>query len=217
MKKLTLILLFICDVTFSQLNLDSIEMEMIRLTRHDRDSLGTSYLYTSDKCKKTSEVHLDYTLKFLNGSTLSHDESIPFYKNYVLTYPSDRYALFNKDSIKVQISDDYYKKAAKWKLETEIMTGCYVDNINVENINKIIAKKLFNKFKHSSSHYHVMTKNINIYNVYRGFISVDYRKEIFYGQEKYVFYCVGVFDKSIYLSSSTKEYKKSKESNYYFD
>lgn len=217
MKKLTFILFFICDVTFSQLNLDSIEMEMIQLTRHDRDSLGTSYLYTSDKCKKTSEVHLAYTLKYLNGSTLSHNESIPFYKNYVLTYPSDRYALFNKDSIIVKISDDYYKKAAKWKLETEVITGCYVNDINVENINKIIAKKLFNKFKHSSSHYHVMTKNINNYNVYRGYLSVDYRKEIINGQELYLFYCVGVFDKSIYLSSSTKEYKKSKESNYYFD
>jgi hypothetical protein len=217
MKKLTPILLFICNVIFSQLNLDSIEMEMIQLTRNDRDSFGTSYLYTSDKCKKTSEVHLAYTLKFLNGSTLSHNESIPFHKNYVLTYPSDRYALFNKDSIKVQIGNDYYKKAAKWKLETEIMTGCYVSDINVVNINKIIAKKLFNNFKNSSSHYHIMTKNINIYNVYRGYLSVDYKKENINGQEIYLFYCVGIFDKSIYLSSEPKEYKKSKESNYYFD
>jgi hypothetical protein len=83
---------------------------MIRLTRKDRDLKGASFLYTSERCKKASKIHLDYTLKFYEGNTYNHNESKPYYCKKVLGGPSDRYALFNKDSITVQIGDDYYKK-----------------------------------------------------------------------------------------------------------
>ena len=35
--------------------------------------------------------------------------------------------------------DDYYKKVTLWGYDAEIMTGCYVKDINEPKINKIIA------------------------------------------------------------------------------
>lgn len=218
MKKLSFILLVsVCNTLFGQLNTDSIEAIMIRLIRKDRDLKGAQYLYTSEKCKKTSEIHLSYALKFLNSETFSHDESVPFYNKKVLTKPADRYALFNKDSIIVSFGGDYLKNDSKWQIVTEIMNGITISDVSVSNINEIVALELFNKFKRSHSHYYAMIKNVSVGQVYRGYISVDFKKEMYYGQEYTTFYCVGVFDKSIYLETNSNNYLKSKNSNFYLD
>jgi hypothetical protein len=97
------------------------------------------------------------------------------------------------------------------------MTGCYVTDINEPNINKIIAEKLFMKFKNSPTHYKSMVQNPTDGQIYRGNFSISYKKEMINGVEYYSFDCVGVFDESSYYPSETNRYKKSKESNFYFD
>ena len=218
MKTLSFILLVsVCNTLFGQLNTDSIESIMIRLIRKDRDLKGAQYLYTSEKCKKTSEIHLSYALKYFINETFSHDETIPFYNKKVLTKPSDRYALFNKDSILVSFGGDYLKNDAKWQYVTEIMTATYISDTSVSNINQIVAMELFNNFKSSHAHYYSMIKNVSGGQIYRGYISVGFKKEMYYGQEYTTFYCVGVFDKSIYLETNLNQYMKSKNSDFYLD
>jgi len=218
MKNLVLVLfVFISNIVLSQLNTDSIESIMIRLTRKDRDLKGSSFLYTSERCKKTSKIHLDYTLKYLDGKSLSHYETIPFYCKKTLTNPSDRYGLFNKDSISVEISDDYYVKSTLWGYSAEIMTALYIKNINQSDINEVIAKMFFDKFKKSPSHYNSMMENPLSNNIYRGNFSIGYKKVILNGDEYFSFYCVGVFDTSIYFNSFPVQYKRSQQSNFYLD
>ena len=218
MKTLSFILLVsVCNTLFGQLNTDSIEAIMIRLIRKDRDLSGALYLYTSEKCKKTSEIHLSYALKYFNNETFSHDETIPFYNKKVLTKPADRYALFNKDSIMVDKGGNYLKNEPKWRIVTEIMTATYISDTSVSNINQVVALELFNNFKSSHAHYYSMIKNVNSGEIYRGYISVGCKKETYYGQEYTTFYCVGVFDKSIYLETNLNQYMKSKNSDFYLD
>jgi len=218
MKNLVLVLfVFISNVVLSQLNTDSIESIMIQLTRKDRDLKGVSFLYKSDRCKKVSKIHLDYTVKYLNDETYSHNETIPFYGKKVLRSPSDRYSVFDKDSVSIKVMDDFYKKVTLWCYVAEIMTGCYVKDINEPNINKIIAEKMFMKFKNSPTHYNSMVQNPTDGQIYRGNFSVGYKKVMINGVEYYSFDCVGVFDQSRYYQSETNRYKKSKETNFYFD
>lgn len=218
MKTLILVLFVLSYFSLNpQVNSDSIESIMIQLIRKDRGLKGTTYLYTSERCKKVSKIHLDYTLKYLNPDTYSHDETIPFYSKKVLRSPSNRYSLFNSDSVTIKVMDDYYKKVTLWCYSAEIMTGCYVTDINEPNINKIIAEKLFIKFKNSPTHYKSMVKNPTDGQIYRGNFSISYKKEMINGVEYYTFVCVGVFDQSRYYPSETNRYKKSKESNFYFD
>jgi hypothetical protein len=190
---------------------------MIRLTRKDRDLKGASFLYTSEKCKKASKIHLDYTVKYLNDETYSHNETIPFYGKKVLRSPSDRYSVFDKDSVSIKVMDDFNKKVTLWRYAAEIMTGCYVKDINEPNINKIIAEKLFMNFKNSPTHYNSMVQNPTDGQIYRGNFSVGYKKVMINGVEYYSFDCVGVFDQSRYYQSETNRYKKSKQTNFYFD
>ena len=99
MKPLVLVLFVLSYLSLnSQVNTDSIESIMIQLIRKDRGLKGTTYLYTSERCKKASKIHLDYTLKYLNADTYSHYETIPFYSKKVLRSPSDRYSLFDKSN-----------------------------------------------------------------------------------------------------------------------
>jgi hypothetical protein len=97
------------------------------------------------------------------------------------------------------------------------MTGCYVKDTNVTNINEIIAKALFNNFKNSPSHYSCMMKTPSGGNIYRGNFSIGQNKEIVNGQEYFRFICVGLFDKSLYFNSEPNYYKKAKQSNFYLD
>lgn len=217
MKNLILVLfVFISNMVLSQLNTDSIEAIMIRLTRKDRDLKGSSFLYTSERCKKASKIHLDYVLKYLNKYTYSHNETIPLYTNKVLKSPSDRYALFNKDSVSIKITE-YYEKITIWDYSTEIMTGCYVLDTNSPNINQMVAEELFNHFKNSPSHYKSMMKTPSNGNIYRCNFSVGYTKEILNGVEYIRFDCVGFFDQSTYYSTQPSLYKKAKQSNFYLD
>lgn len=201
----------------AQVNTDSIESILIQLIRKERNTLGRTYLYTSDRCKKVSKIHLDYTLKYLDGKTYSHDETIPFYSKKVLESPSDRYALFNKDSITIKTMDNFYQKVTTWSYTTEIMTGCYVSDINESNINRVIAEKLFNKFKNSPAHYYSMVKNTIEGQIYRCNFSIGYKEEMVNGYKRYRFDCVGIFDHSVYYGLEQNFYKKSKESNFYLD
>jgi hypothetical protein len=218
MKILVSIILFLSFFSLSaQVNTDSIESIMIQLIRNERNTLGRTYLYTSERCKKVSKIHLDYTMKFLTGKTYSHDETIPFYSKKVLESPSDRYALFNKDSVSVEIADNFYQKVTTWSFTSEIMTGCYVSDINEPNINKTIAETLFNKFKKSPGHYYAMVKNTMGGQIYRCNFSIGYKEEMFNGYKLYRFDCVGIFDQSVYYGLEQNFYKKSKESNFYLD
>jgi len=218
MKILFLILFVLSYLSLnSQVNSDSIESIMIQLIRKDRELKGTTYLYTSERCKKVSKIHLDYTMKYLNADTYSHNETIPFYSKKVLRYPSDRYSLFNKDSVTIKVMDDDYQKVTTWSYTAEIMTGCYVSDINEPNINKTIAETLFNKFKKSPGHYYAMVKNTIKGQIYRCNFSIGYKEEMFNGYKLYSFDCVGIFDHSVYYGLEQNFYKKSKESNFYFD
>jgi len=217
MKSFFVILCIILPCSLSaQLNTDSIESIMIRLTRKDRDLKGASFLYTSERCKKVSKIHLDYSLKYLNKFTYSHDETIPFYGKKVLKSPSDRYNLFNKDSVSIKITE-YYEKRTIWNYSGEIMTGCYVLDINDPNINQMVAEELFQNFKNSPSHYSCMMKTPSGGNIYRGNFSIGYKKEILNGVEFISFDCIGVFDRSVFYSTDPSLFNKSKRSNFYLD
>lgn len=217
MKNLILVLfVFISNMVLSQLNTDSIEAIMIRLTRKDRDLKGSSFLYTSERCKKVSKIHLDYSLKYLNKYTYSHDETIPFYCKKVLKSPSDRYDLFNKDSVSVKITE-YYEKRTIWNYSGEIMTGCYVLDINDPNINQMVAEELFQNFKNSPTHYKSMMKTLPDGGIYRCNFSIGYTKEMLNGVEFIRFDCIGVFDRSTFYSTNPSLFNKSKQSNFYFD
>ena len=188
---------------YSQINVDSIGIYMFEIHNDMRVKNGTSKRYLSKYCKQASKIHLDYLLKY--GFSEGHYESKINVGNKVLNKPNDRYNYFNKDSVKYYDNDyvGYYKP---YNYVGEVCNYQTMSlDLNDKTINKKIALYLIENYMVSKPHYNELFANYFSSRINRGYFSVGYKIE----NGKYVFYSVGVFDRSLFEKSKLENtYKK---------
>ena len=187
----------------SQINVDSIGIYMFKMHNDMREKNGSAKRYMSKYCKQASKAHLDYLIKY--GFSEGHYETKINVGGKVLNRPEDRYNFYNKDSVKL-VEMGYVSYYKPYDYNGEICNYQYMNiDSNDKNINKVIAKILLESYVRSKNHNYLLINNIFDENIVRGFFSVGYKIE----SGKYVFYSVGVFDRSFFEKSKLENtYKK---------
>lgn len=204
MKNLLVVLFFLLGFgVYSQINVDSIGIYMFEILNDMRVKNGSDKRYLSNYCKQASKIHLNYIVKY--GFSEGHYETKINVGNKVLNKPIDRYNYFNRDSVKYYDNDyvGYYKP---YKYTSEICNYQTMSlDLNDKSINRKIALELLENYMVSKLHYNALfTVNFDE-QINRCFFSVDYKIE----SGKYVFYSVGVFDRSLTKKSNlTKDYQR---------
>ena len=188
---------------YSQINVDSIGIYMFEILNDMRVKNGTSKRYLSKYCKQASKIHLDYLLKY--GFSEGHYETKINVGNKVLNKPIDRYNYFNRDSAKYYDNDyvGYYKP---YKYTSEICNyqTIFLD-LNGKTLNKKIALELIENYMVSKLHYNALFTSNFDEQINRCYFSVGSKIE----NGNYVFYSVGVFDRSLTKKTNlTKDYQR---------
>jgi hypothetical protein len=185
----------------SQINCDSISYYMFEMHNVERTNNGSSKRYLSSNCKKASEIHLNYLMKY--GFELRHTEDKIIYGKKVLSKPVDRYNLFNSDSVLSKKYEGFYVKKPVWVFMSEIATRQQINyGLNDLVSNKEVAIRLIQNFKNSSAHYSSMVENVGEY-ISRGNFIVNYTTSIENGLVKHTFYCVAIFETGYYLKDKS--------------
>lgn len=204
MKNLILSLFLLLSPTlFSQINVDSIGIYMFEMHNDMRVKNGSAKRYMSKYCKQASKSHLDYLLKY--GFSEGHYETKINVGNKILNKPIDRYNYFNRDSVKYNDIDyvGYYKP---YKYTSEICNYQTITlDLNDKDINKKIALELIENYMVSKLHYNALFTSNFDEQINRCYFSVNYKIE----NGKYVFYSVGIFDRSLTKKTNlTKDYQR---------
>jgi hypothetical protein len=201
MKNLLFVLFFLLGFgVYSQINVDSISFYMFEIHNDMRSQSGSAKRYLSNYCKQASKTHLDYLLKY--GFSEGHYETKINVGNKILNKPIDRYNYFNRDSVKYNDIDyvGYYKP---YKYTSEICNYQTITlDLNDKSLNRKIALELIENYMVSKLHYNALFTSNFDEQINRCYFSVNYKIE----NGKYVFYSVGVFDRSL-----TKKFNLTKD------
>ena len=185
MKNLLVVLFFLLGFgVYSQINVDSIGIYMFEILNDMRVKNGSDKRYLSNYCKQASKIHLNYIVKY--GFSEGHYET--------------------KINVGNKVLNDYVGYYKPYKYTSEICNYQTMSlDLNDKSINRKIALELLENYMVSKLHYNALfTVNFDE-QINRCFFSVDYKIE----SGKYVFYSVGVFDRSLTKKSNlTKDYQR---------
>lgn len=168
-----------------------------------REKNGSAKRYMSKYCKQASKVHLDYLLMY--GFSEGHYETKINVGSKILNKPIDRYNYFNRDSVKYN-DIDYVGYVKPYKYSSEICNYQTITlDLNDKSLNRKIALELIENYMVSKLHYNALFTSNFDEQINRCYFSVNYKIE----NGKYVFYSVGVFDRSLTKRINlTKDYQK---------